>query len=86
MFGRKPSPEMVPVNPMAVLMDIHGMHLAEGYDEAPRWMPREEFEREIEEELANMPTVDELLEDPDVRAVVEAAGKGACLLAISRQK
>jgi hypothetical protein len=37
----------------------------------------------MQEARAAMPTVEELLQDPDVRAVVEAAGDGACKMAIA---
>jgi hypothetical protein len=43
--------------------------------EAPEWAPIDESEE--------MPSVKQLLKDPDVAAVVEAAGKGGCLLAIA---
>lgn len=83
LFRRKAAPEMVPDNMTAVLMDVLDMPPADAYcPEAPRWITREEHERRAEEERANMPSVEELLEDPDIAAVVEAAGENACKFTI----
>ncbi len=71
---------MVPANFAAAVIDALGMTDAPPADaylgEVPKWIPRDE--------LPPPPSVEELRKDPDVAAVLEAAGKGACLLALAR--
>lgn len=71
----EPETETIPANFAAAVMDAlgtpAGVPLPDAWlDEAPGWARADE--------LPPAPSVEELLQDPDVAAVVEAAGSGAC--------
>jgi hypothetical protein len=74
---KEPAPKMVPGNMTASMLETFG--LVELLRDAPvcgadppEWITEEEAARRRAEEDRNRPTVAELLQDPDVRAVVEA--------------
>jgi hypothetical protein len=71
----EPETEMIPVNFAAAIMDAIGTPA--GVPEADAWLG-EYPEWGPADELPPVPSVEELLTDPDVAVVVEAAGKGAC--------
>jgi hypothetical protein len=85
-FGRKdPGKEVIPANFAARMLEEFPEIPRDGigWPESPRWTTREERDREMAEARAAMPTMDELLQDPDVRMLVEAVGDGACKMAVA---
>jgi hypothetical protein len=72
----EPETEMIPVNFAAAIMDAIGTPA--GVPEADAWLGEYPEWGPADELPPAAPSVEELLTDPDVAVVVEAAGKGAC--------
>ncbi len=76
---------MVPVNMTAALMDALGVPPADAYcPEAPEWMTEEQYEQWLAEQPSTEELVEELSQDPDVQAILEAAGPGGRYFDIER--
>lgn len=75
---REPAPKLVPGNATAAYLDLLGMPFQPGDpvigldDEYPEWITPEEAARRVAA-LPPPPPVEELMRDPNVAAVVEAA-------------
>lgn len=84
-FGSKdPGKEVVPANFVARMMEEFPEipRGGRGWPESARWITREQQEREMAEARAAMPSLEELLADPDVQFFLEAVGHGACKMAV----